>query len=225
MSDATVEAFDALTFDCYGTLIDWYGGVRGAARASPSLGGIDVEKFVRDRDAIDRELIQGDYRPYSEVLAESARRAASRQSRELGAGEARDFAASMKSWPPFAESHDALVRLEKKFRLAILSNVDTSTLENSVALLDVRFELLVTAEMLRSYKPRPGHWHAALERLGLEKSRVLHVGCSLFHDVRPAQGLGLSTAFVNREGETLGVGDAPTWVVGDLAALCRVLGV
>ncbi len=220
-----METFDALTFDCYGTLIDWYGGVRGAARAAPSLGGIDVEKFVRDRDAIDRELIQGEYRPYSEVLAESARRAAARQSRELGAGEARDFAASMKGWPPFAESHPALTRLAKRFRLAILSNVETSTLESSVALLDVRFELLVSAQMLRSYKPRPEHWHTALERLGLEKSRVLHVGCSLFHDIRPAQALGFRTAFVNREAEMRGAGDAPTWVVDDLAALCRVLGV
>ncbi len=220
-----MEAFDALTFDCYGTLIDWYGGVRGAARAARSLEGMDIEKFVRDRDAIDRELIQGEYRPYCELLAESARRAAAMQSREIGAGAAREFAASMSSWPPFFESHAALTRLAKRFRLAILSNVDTSTLESSVALLDVPFELLVSAQMLRSYKPSPNHWHAALESLGLEKSRVLHVGCSLFHDIRPAQALGFRTAFVNREGEVLGPGDAPTWSVDDLAALCRVLRV
>ena len=186
--ESSVGSVGALTFDCYGTLIDWYGGVRGAARAARSLAGIDLEKFVRDRDAIDRELILGEYRPYAELLAESARRAAARQSRELDESEAREFAASMKSWPPFAESHTALLRLSKKFRLAILSNVDTATLESSVALLGVRFELLVTAQMLRSYKPRPDHWHTALERLGLERSRVLHVGCSLFHDIRPAHG-------------------------------------
>ncbi len=219
-----VEPIEALTFDCYGTLIDWYGGVRSAARAARGLAGVDIEKFVRDRDAIDRELILGEYRPYAEVLAQSARRAAARQSRELDEREAREFAASMKSWPPFAESHEALVRLGRKFRLAILSNVDTSTLESSIALLGVRFELLVTAQMLRSYKPRPEHWHTALSRLGLEKTRVLHVGCSLFHDIRPAQALGIRTAFVNRDRDALLPGDAPTWAVDDLVALCREIG-
>ncbi len=220
-----MKAFDALTFDCYGTLIDWYRGVRAAARETRSLAGIDVERFLRDRDARDRELIAGEYRPYAEIVSESARRAAAAQSRTITDAQACAFAASMRTWPPFSESHAALLRLATNFRLAILSNVDTSTLEASVAQLDAPFELLVTAQMLRSYKPRHAHWLEALARLRLEKARVLHVGCSLFHDIRPAQALGFQTAFVDRDGESLQREDEPTFVVPDLAALCAELGV
>ena len=220
-----MKPVDALTFDCYGTLIDWYGGVRAAARATASLAGIEFERFVRDRDLEDRELIAGAYQPYSKIVAESARRAAKRQARSITEAEAGAFAASMRHWPPFSESHAALQRLGTKFRLALLSNVDTATLEASVALLDVPFEWIVTAEMLHSYKPNPAHWNEALARLQLEKSRVLHVGSSLFHDMRPAQALGIQTAFVNREVEDLQREDEPTFVVPDLTALCTELGV
>ncbi|HTF89156.1 MAG TPA: haloacid dehalogenase type II [Planctomycetota bacterium] len=220
-----MTSFEVLTFDCYGTLIDWFGGVRAAVRDTRGLAGVDVEQFVRDRDAADRELIAGAYRPYSEVLAESARKAARAQSRTITDGEAEAFAASIRSWQPFAESHGALHRLASKFRLAILSNVDTASLEASVAQLGAPFEALITAQMLRSYKPRDAHWLAALEKLKLDKSRVLHVGCSLFHDMRPAQALGFNTAFVNREVEDLSREDEPTFVVPDLVSLCSELGV
>ncbi|HUR27334.1 MAG TPA: HAD hydrolase-like protein [Planctomycetota bacterium] len=218
-----MKPYDALTCDCSGTLIDWYGGVRAAAGEMRALRGIDMERFVRDRDAADRQLIAQPYRPYSEIVAESARRAALAQSRALSDGEAQRFAASMARWPPFAESHASLVRLASNYRLAILSNVDTATLEASVAMLDVPFELVVTAEMLRSYKPRHAHWVEALARLKIARSRVLHVGCSLFHDIRPAHALGFPTAFVDREGEPLQPGDEPTLTVPDLARLCAEL--
>jgi 2-haloalkanoic acid dehalogenase type II len=220
-----VGEVEALTFDCYGTLIDWYGGVREAARASPSLVGLELGRFVRDRDAEDRVLIQGPYRPYAEVLALSAQRAAAAQGRVLPEAEARAFAASQGAWPPFDESRAALARLGRRFRLAILSNVDTAILARSVELLGGPFEFTLTAQELGSYKPRPAHWEAALTRLGLPPSRVLHVGCSLFHDMRPAAARGIPTAFVNRDGEPLAPGDAPTLVLSDLASLCDVLGV
>ncbi len=217
------EAYEALTFDCYGTLIDWYGGVRTGARKCAALADLDIERFVRDRDAADRELILGPYRPYSEIVAESARRAAALQRRELDQDSARAFAAGMTEWPPFEESRDALARLEKKFRLGILSNVDTQVLAASVALLGAHFEVLVTAQRVRSYKPGPAHWHRALAELDLPAARVLHVGCSLFHDMGPAHALGFPTAFVDREREGLGVGDRATFLVPDLNTLCELL--
>lgn len=220
-----MNAFDALSFDCYGTLIDWYAGVRAAARAAPGLQGIDIERFVRDRDAADRELIQGDYRPYARIVAESARRAALLQQRELDARQAAEFAASMRGWPPFAESRAALARLEARFKLGVLSNVETSTLEASIALLGAKFDPIVTAQQVRSYKPRHEHWREAIRRLKLPPSRVLHVGCSMFHDIRPASALGFATAFVDRECEGLAPGDAPTLHVPDLTTLCAKLGV
>ena len=136
-----MSEFDALTFDCYGTLIDWYAGVRAAVRATPSLAGIDIERFVRDRDALDRELIQGEYRPYAEIVGESARRAGMSQQHWLGAAECSEFAASMSTWPPFAESREMLARLAAKYSLGVLSNVDTPTLQASLALLEARCAL------------------------------------------------------------------------------------
>jgi 2-haloalkanoic acid dehalogenase type II len=216
-----VSDFEALTFDCYGTLIDWYAGVRAAASATASFAGIDVERFVRDRDAADRELISGEYRPYAEIVAESARHAGLAQGRSMSAPEGVQFAHSMRTWPPFAESRRALARLGQKYTLGVLSNVDTSTLEASAELLGTKFDLLVTAQQLRSYKPQPAHWQAACEQLGIAPARVLHVGCSLFHDMRPARELGFATAFVNRDAEPLEAGDAPSYVVPDLATLCE----
>ena len=220
-----MNAYDALTFDCYGTLIDWYAGVRAAARAAPRLQGIDLERFVRDRDAADRGLIQGEYQPYAQIVAESARRAALLQQRRLDDRQADDFAASMRRWPPFAESRAALARMGARFKLGVLSNVDTATLDASIALLGARFDVVVTAQQVLSYKPRPEHWREALRRLQIPPSRVLHVGCSLFHDIRPASTLGFATAFVDREHEGLAAGDAPTMLVPDLVTLCDRLGV
>jgi 2-haloalkanoic acid dehalogenase type II len=217
-------AFDALTFDCYGTLIDWLGGVRRAVRELPGLAGCDHERLVRDRDRIDTEVVreQG-YRPYGELLAESLRRAAALQGRALDAGELAAFAASMETWQPFPETPGVLRRLAVRYRLAILSNVESRVLADSRALLGTPVELAVTAEEVRSYKPAPAHFHEALRRLDLPRERVLHVACSLFHDVRPALALGWRVVFVDREREGVPADVTPTLTVPDLESLARAL--
>jgi 2-haloacid dehalogenase len=214
----------ALTFDCYGTLIDWQSGVRAAAEHAVSLRGADFAQLVRDRERIEREIQRGPYRRYGDVLADSVVLAAREQRRNVSREEARAFAETMPSWPPFAESADVLRRLAEKYQLAILSNVETRVLEASVRALGAPFEMLITAEMLSSYKPARTHFDAALAHLGLERERILHVACSLYHDIRPAAALGWSSAWVNREGESTPPDVAPSWIVSDLTSLARELG-
>ena len=225
-------SIDALTFDCYGTLIDWYGGIRGAVAEMPSLAGLDqraLERLLADRERSEAELEAESYLPYDEVLRQSMLAAAREQRREPSDAELDGFAASIARWPAHPDSPGALARLAGRYRLAILSNILTATLEQSVKLLGVEFEALVTAEELRSYKPATPHFTEGLRRLDLSSDRVLHVAASLYHDVRPARELGWRVVWVDRLGEGLPsdlTGDAgPTAVVPDVAALADLLSV
>lgn len=216
------EIFDgvcALTFDCYGTLIDWLGGIRAGLAGVHSLAHLDLDRLVRDRDELDGRVVSGPFRPYGELLQESVRLAAELQGAVPLASELETFAEGMGDWPPFPDSPSALARLARRFRLAILSNVEDRILARSVAQLDAPFETLITAEQVRSYKPAPAHFHEALERLRLEREQVVHVACSPFHDLRPAQRLGWRTVWVRRDGGELPRDVRPSRIAGDLAEL------
>lgn len=209
----------ALTFDCYGTLIDWLGGVRKAVAAMPSLAGCDLQQLIADRGKAELELEAGAYRPYSEVLIASLGQAARAQGLEPSLEELRVLPASMPGWLPFDESVLQLKRLSARYTLAILSNVETSTLEASVKALEAPFGALITAEQLRSYKPAHAHFVEAPRRLGLQQSQILHVAQSLVHDIVPATALGYQCVWVNRLGEPLPADVAPTAVVSNLSEL------
>ena len=212
-----------LTFDCYGTLIDWRGGALTAIAAMPSLEGCDHARLVDDWLSADRELTASDpYLPYGEVLTRGIVNAGHAQDRRIPLVEAVSFAAMQSAWPPFDESPATLSKLGERFSLAILSNVQTPVLEQSVAQLGVEFQQLVTAEQLQSYKPARAHFDEALKRLDVPKESVLHVACSLYHDVRPAQALGWKTAWINREDEPLPDDLEPDVVLPDLASLLRL---
>ena len=216
-------AIEALTFDCYGTLIDWLGGVRAAVAETPSLAGCDVERLIADREGAEAEIQRDPYRDYDRVLAESLQRAAESQGRSVPGDEADRFADSMGLWPPFADSPEMLTRLGARYRLAILSNVMPEVLERTIARLGVPF-VTVTAGEIRSYKPARAHFDVGLERLGLPAERVLHCANSLYHDVVPCLELGWSVAWVNREGRELPAGVAPDLVIPDLAGMVEALG-
>lgn len=190
-----------ITLDCYGTLIDWKSGVRQSASQIESLKRCDLERLVRDRERIEIELQRGPYRPYGELLSRSLVEAAREQECSVSDAEAARFAQSIGDWPPFDECPVVLQRLSERFQLAILSNIETAVLQASVRHLGVSFEALITAEQLVSYKPRPAHFLAAQQQLGVAKERILHVACSLYHDIRPALELGLRTAWINRKHE------------------------
>lgn len=214
---------ELLTFDCYGTLIDWHAGVRAAVGQIASLHGCDLERLVRDRDEHDQQQVLRGYAPYGVKLGESLRAAAAQQQREPSEAEVRRFVDSMSSWPPFEETRAALRRLGTLYQLAVLSNVETRVLQASLAAIDVEIDFFVTAEQLRSYKPARAHFDAALERGRRDKSRVLHVAASLFHDVRPALALGWNVAWVNREHEPVRSDSVPQLVVESLNELCETL--
>jgi 2-haloalkanoic acid dehalogenase type II len=215
-----------LTFDCYGTLIDWERGIVEAFRAEAAKDGLDLDpaRVLEAHARLEREAEAGPYRPYRDVLAVVARRAAGEWGWPLAPERARFLADSLATWPPYPDTNPALRRLARRYRLAILSNVDDDLLAATLQHLDVRFDLLVTAERVRSYKPGAAHFREAARRIG-GADAVLHVARSLYHDVRPALALGWAVAWVNRGDERM-----PAEIRGavlevpDLAALADRLG-
>ncbi|HXH83759.1 MAG TPA: HAD-IA family hydrolase [Candidatus Tectomicrobia bacterium] len=203
--------YDVLTFDCYGTLVDWERGIAEAfAAAAPAAHGV-----VPDRDAVLRAYheiepaVQAErYRSYREVLTLTARAVADRLGWPLAPGRERFLAESLPSWPPFPDTNAALRRLaEAGHRLAILSNVDDDLLAGTRRHLAVDFEFVITARQVGSYKPAPGHFEAARKRIGT--ARWLHLAQSYFHDVQPCRRLGIPVAWINRKGEQPPGADRP----------------
>jgi 2-haloalkanoic acid dehalogenase type II len=212
-----------LSFDCYGTLIDWDSGIRGALATLPSLAGCDLDRLVREREQAELPLLGGRYQPYPSILAHSLRTAAAHQGREPTQDELGAFAASMARWPAFPDTGPALRRLASVHVLAILSNVESKTLLASVRQFAAPFAARITAEDVRSYKPAPRHWEELLKRLHQPREAVLHVAGSLHHDVNPARELGFATAWINRRAEPVPAELEPETVFPDLAALTATL--
>lgn len=194
--------FDVITFDCYGTLIDWEGGIRGAfARAAAADGVAANPAAVLAAYAELEPVVEAEtFRSYGDVLTETARRVAARLGWRLGAERASFLADSLPDWRPFADTNPALERLVARgYRLGILSNVDNDLLAATCRHFSVRFDLLVTAQQVGSYKPAHSHFLAARRIFGGQ--RWLHAAQSYFHDVVPARALGIPVAWINRKGE------------------------
>ena len=209
---------DWLTCDCYGTLIDWEGGVADAL--GPFLGPAPDRRTLAARYIeIEAQVEHETYRPYRDVLAEASARLMRELGHPLPPGRERVLPDSLPAWHPFPEVPDALRRLrDRGYRIAILSNVDRDLIDASVRSLGIAPDLIVTAEDCRSYKPAPGHWTAFQTRTGSAPARTIHVGASLYHDVVPAAALGYRTVYINRHRGP--VRDAaPARVLTDLARL------
>ncbi len=210
MPHAVDRRYDIITFDCYGTLIDWENGIAGAFRDA----GVDRprEELLRAYAEAERAVEHERYRPYREVLTESAARIAGRDGSFL--------AESLPHWQPFPDTNPALERLRGAgYKLGILSNVDDDLLAETRRHFSVDFDLIVTAQQVRSYKPAHGHFLAARAAIGGQ--RWLHAAQSNFHDIAPATALGIPSAWVNRHGQTGGV--RPTYEVRDMAGLADLL--
>lgn len=207
-----------LTFDCYGTLIDWEGGVADAL--GPFLAsGPDRRALAARYIQVEAQVEHEAYRPYRDVLTEASARLMRELGHPLPAGRERVLPDSLPGWRPFPEVPDALRRLrDGGYRIAILSNVDRDLIDASVRLLGITPDLIITAEDCRSYKPAPGHWTAFQTRTGSGPAQTIHVGASLYHDMIPAAGLGYRTVFINRHRDPVS-GAAPTRVLADLALL------
>ena len=191
--------FEFLTFDCYGTLIDWREGISDAFLQIGSIAGVPIDRnrildlHARIEPAVEAE----EFRSYRDVLDLTAARIAGELGFDLPSDHQSFLSVSLPLWPPFEDTGPALEKLVAAgFRLGILSNVDDDLLAATLEHLPVEFDLLVTAEQVGSYKPALGHFREARRRLG--KARWLHVAQSFFHDVQPAVAADLPVAWINR---------------------------
>ena len=216
--------YEYLTFDCYGTLVDWRNGILSAfaEAAGPNAKPLPPERVLELHARHEAEVEAGTYRPYRDVLTETARRMAN----DLGLGTAFssfDFLAdSLPRWQAFAETGSALTALRRAgMRLGILSNVDDDLLAATLTQFEFEFDLLITAEQVRSYKPAAAHFERARERVG--RRRWLHVAQSQFHDIATAQQLSIPAAWINRLGEPPAAGLRPVPTFPDLTALASWL--
>ncbi|MDQ3938211.1 MAG: haloacid dehalogenase type II [Chloroflexota bacterium] len=224
-------AFDALTFDCYGTLIDWEAGLADRLGAALGTHGIEAPEddllasYAREEAALER----GAYLPYRQILARCLHNICARYGVTPTETETREFAGSVGDWPAFPDSAPALGRLAGRYRLGVITNCDDDLFALSARRLGDPFDWVVTAQQVRSYKPSRRNFEVALELIGLPPQRVLHVAQSLFHDHVPALELGFATAWIDRRRGKVGYGATPpasarpNIVVPDLASLANLL--
>ena len=197
-----IGRFRVLTFDCYGTLIDWESGILGALRPLLAAHGISLtdDKLLELYGELEAEAEAGDYQPYRKVLEAVARGFGRRLGFEPTEEEAKSLPESLKNWQPFPDTVAALQKLKRRFKLAIVSNVDDDLFAATARRLEVPFDWVITAQQAGSYKPSHRNFKLALERIGLPPAQVLHVAQSIYHDIIPARELGLATVWVNRRG-------------------------
>ena len=203
--------FEALTFDCYGTLIDWEAGLADAFR--PILAAhavvIDDEDVLARYAGYEAAAEAGPYLRYRDVLAAGLSGVAEELGFRPTTEEVDRFSRSVVDWPAFEDSAAALAKLKERFRLGVITNCDDDLFAASNARLGVTFDWVVTAEQVGSYKPDEANFHFAFERLGLPRDRILHVAQSLFHDHVPAGRLGLSSVWIDRRHDRPGSGATP----------------
>jgi 2-haloalkanoic acid dehalogenase type II len=217
------------SFDCYGTLIDWEGGLASflydfALRhgEEPAENG-DVLR--RRWEAIQFELIQGPYRTYKEILAESLRLWAEERGLPYRDDDGAALTRAMRSWQPFPDTRPALTRArEAGLRLAILSNTDRDIIANSLKHIGVPFDLVVTAEDCGSYKPSLANFERLLQEIGEPPERIIHVAFGFKYDIGPARQLGMRSAWINRHIEPTPTGETPDVIWRDLWGLPQLVG-
>lgn len=195
-----LSRFDWMSFDCYGTLIDWESGILGYLQPllqSKSCKISDAEILNLYSKFEPREQSEK-YRTYREVLASVVRDFAEQQRFEVNDAEAAGLADSIRDWQPFADTVSGLRQLRSRYKLAILSNIDDDLFAHSARRLEAPFDVVVTAQQAGSYKPAHRNFELLLERTGVPRDRLLHVAESLYHDVGPARELGIASVWVNR---------------------------
>jgi 2-haloalkanoic acid dehalogenase type II len=217
------------TFDCYGTLVDWEGGL-GAFLYGLALKHEDQPtengRAMRERwEAIQFAIIQGDYRPYKEVLAESLRAWMAERGYPWDAKEGEALVRAMRSWQPFPDTRPALAQARQGgLRLVILSNTDRDIIAHTLGHLEVPFDDVITAEECGSYKPSLNNFERMLAQIGEAPERVLHVAFGFKYDIGPAQRLGMRTAWVNRHVDAAPGEEQPGYVWRDLWGLADLAG-
>lgn len=224
--------FDVMSFDCYGTLIDWETGIVRALR--PILQAHDVplsdDRVLEAFAGYEAAAEGGAYMRYRAVLATALQGLGALYQFTPSPVELERFSTSVGDWPAFPDSAGALARLKQRFKLAVITNCDDDLFAQSSRRLGVGFDWVITAQQAQSYKPSLHNFQVAFERIGVPPARILHVAQSLFHDHVPAKQLGLTSVWVNRRHDKPGSGATPPAAVmpdlevPDLQTLAGMIG-
>ena len=220
-----LQDVEALTFDCYGTLIDWESGAKNTLQALVARWDLhaDEDAFFQAWERAQRARIEQSYARYRDIAAETFAAVATAEHLPLGPEDARLFADSIAAWKPFPDVPAALATLKRRLKLGIISNIDDDILAGSVKQMGVEFDLLLTAEQARAYKPSPIPFQQALERLGLPAARVAHAAFGFEYDIATASRLGFRTILVRRARTDFPPQPVPDLVVADLKELAAQL--
>ncbi len=200
---ATLDEYNIklLTFDCYGTLIDWEAGIRSSLVAIADVKDPTLPDLVDDYIRTEASLEQREYRSYVEIQRRTLESLAEKYHLTIPQGQTDILTRDMALWPPFPDTIHNLKRLKSKFMLGILSNIDVDLFATTNKQLDMDFDLVITAEDVQSYKPSHAHFLRAIEQSAVEKDEILHVAQSVYHDAIPAAALGINFVWINRYGQ------------------------
>ena len=215
--------FRYLTFDCYGTLIDWAAGIETELEAA--LGPIALRgRRLLDTYVNAEKIQEGSYMKYREVLRRTVLSLSGTLGVEVSDAASNRFASSVPRWPAFPDTREFLHEMGSQgYRRYILSNVDTDLLEETISRHGLEVDGFVTAEQVGSYKPMLGHWVRFMKVTGARREEILHVAQSIYHDIVPTNAMGISSAWINRYGEPLPEGVNPLFLSDSLAHLREVL--
>jgi 2-haloacid dehalogenase len=217
MGAMDLRNFKALTFDCYGTLIDWETGIAAAIRQVLGTTAVETpdDELLRAFADVEAPAEASPYLRYRDILALAAREVAARYGVEPNDAAVSAFADSVGEWPAFPDSAVALARLHQRFRLGVITNCDDDLFARSAVRLGTTFDWVVTAQQAGRYKPDERPFELAFERIGLPRERILHVAQSLFHDHVTAKRLGLTTVWIDRRGGRPGGATPPAEATPD----------
>ena len=225
--------FEVVSFDCYGTLIDWERGILPPLKQLLSNREIDfsddgtLELFAEFESELEKD--ENDYIEYRKILQEIVKKFGQRFNFEPTETEINSLVDSLKNWQPFPDTVAALSALKQKYKLAVISNIDDDLFAGTAKHLKVEFDWLITAEKVRSYKPSTRNFEIALETMGIPPEKLLHVAQSVYHDIVPATSMGISTVWVNRRhdktgfGATMPASGKPDLEVPDLKTLVETI--
>ena len=224
--------FKVLTFDCYGTMIDWETGIFSALR--PILAAhnqnIPDAALLELYSELELKAEKAEYLLYRDVLQSVVRGFGKRFGFSPTDAEVRSLPESLANWQPFPDTVEALRILKSRYQLAVMSNVDDDLFASTAPKLGVAFDQVITAQQAGCYKPCMRMFKLAQDRIGVSREQWLHIGQSIYHDVIPAQSLGIATVWVNRPSPRPGAGAAtaasgkPDLEVPDLQTLAKLAG-
>ena len=215
-----------ITFDCYGTLIDWESGIQQFFRerlTAHNIEGMDPRELQHTWEEIQFVTIQEQYRPYRELLRDTMRTTLDMEQIPYAEEDLDAFANAMSKWQPFPDTKEAILELQKFLKVVLITNTDDAIIAETERTIGVKFDDIITAEQARAYKPSHRGFLLARERLGLPFSDIWHAGFGFKYDIVPATELGYTTVWVNRQGEARPVDVKETFLVGDMRTLVYLM--